>query len=83
MASKWVELQSAEDVLALEDSVWMFHKDSLYAPYRHFQTAQEWWQSDWFSTDRANGWTYRVLVEEDVSPTEDDSPTSEEDTDEE
>lgn len=66
MASKWVELQSAEDVLALEDSVWMFYKDRTYAPLKQFGVAQEWWDSGWFSKDKANGWTYRVLVEEDT-----------------
>lgn len=73
MASKWVELQSAEDVLALEDSVWMFHNDEAFAPYSQFTVSQNWFTSDWFSVDKANGWTYRVLVEEDESPTSEDS----------
>ena len=73
MASKWVELQSAEDVLALEDSVWMFHNDEAFAPLKQFEVAQEYWDSDWFSVDKANGWSYRVLVEEDESPTSEDS----------
>lgn len=77
MASKWVELQSAEDVLALGDSVRMFYNDEAFAPYKQFTVSQNWVASDWFSVDKAHGWTYRVLVEED------ESPTGEEDTDEE
>lgn len=65
MASKWVELQSAEDVLALEDSVWMFHKGEAFAPLVQFRVDQEYWDSDWFANDKSKGWTYRVLVEED------------------
>lgn len=73
MASRWVELQSAEDVLALEDSVWMFHYDKAFAPYKQFTVPHNWFASDWFSVDKANGLTYRVLVEEDDSPTSEDS----------
>ena len=65
MASKWVELQSAEDVLALEDSVWMFYRGIQFARLKQFAVPPNWFASDWFSVDKANGLTYRVLVEED------------------
>ncbi len=72
MASKWVELQSAEDVLALEDSVWMFYRGVQFARLKQFRVSQEWWDSEWFRKDKSNLWTYRVLVEEDESPTSED-----------
>lgn len=65
MASRWVELDSAEDVLTLADMVHMFHQGYLFAKYTDFIVSEEWLDSDWLARDKANGWTYRVLVEED------------------
>ena len=67
MASKWVELKSAQEVRDAQSIAWVCHSDIYVGRLSSFQCAlgpDNRLSDSWFEQDRNNGWSYRILVEE-------------------
>jgi hypothetical protein len=68
MASKWVELKSAQEVRDAQSIAHVFYRDRHAGPLTSFNYAlgaENRVMDLWFDEDKNRGWSYRILVEED------------------
>ena len=67
MASKWVELKSAQEVRDAQSIAHVFYRHRQVAPLTSFNYAlgaENRVMDLWFDEDKNRGWSYRILVEE-------------------
>lgn len=65
--AKWVELKSAQEVRDAQSIAWAFYRDVRAASLGEYSIAlgpDNRVSDAWFEQDRKNGWSYRILVED-------------------